>query len=43
MNKMKWFKELAIFNPTEDDISTIEVIQMKYRELRENPNGKDIA
>lgn len=40
MNKMKWFKELALTNPSEQDMNTIELIQIRFRELRSNPSGR---
>ena len=43
MNKMKWFKELAILQPTEDDIGAVETVQIRLRELRSNPSGREIG
>lgn len=43
MNKMKWFKELAILQPTEEDISAVETVQIRLRELRSNPSGREIG
>jgi hypothetical protein len=31
MNKMKWFKELAITHPNEEDMNTIEGVQIRLR------------
>lgn len=43
MNKMKWFKELAILQPTEEDISAVETVQIRLRELRCSPSGREIG
>jgi|JI6StandDraft_1071083.scaffolds.fasta_scaffold631119_2 hypothetical protein len=43
MNKMKWLKELSISDPTEEDIATVEKVQMQLRKLRESPTARDIG
>ena len=43
MNKMKWLKELSIKSPSEEDMATIEQLQMKLRQLREKPSGREIG
>lgn len=43
MNKMKWFKELAILHPAEEDINAVETVQIRLRELRSNPSGREIG
>jgi hypothetical protein len=43
MNKMKWFRELSIADPSEEDMATVENVQMRLRRLREAPSGRDIG
>lgn len=40
---MKWFRELSIADPSEQDMATVENVQMRLRRLREAPSGKDIG
>ena len=40
MNKMKWFKELNVSDPSEEDMAAVEGLQIRLRRLKEAPSGR---
>ncbi len=43
MNKLKWFEELKVYDPNQDDIDTVEELQLNYRKLKSNPDAEAIG
>ena len=43
MNKIKWFQELGIKDPSFVDIEIVEKLQLNLRNLKRNPDAKGIG
>lgn len=43
MDKMKWFEELLMEDPTDDDIETVEKLQLCYRSIKNNEDARAIG
>lgn len=43
MNKLQWFDELKVTDPTQDDIDKVEQLQLIYRKIKDNPEAEEIG
>lgn len=43
MNKIKWFQELGIKEPSSSDIEFVERLQLNLRNMKRSPDAKGIG